>query len=117
MSARIFGGVYPKQGVGVDEQRGNLSLRESGKGRIDFASGACVDDDQFVPQRIRRCLSIFGGGLGRWIARVSEETDHGRLGHKLVKQFDVLYREVAKQKAHPRDVVARSGKGSRRRQA
>ena len=58
------------QGVGVDEQRRNLVLRECCKRRIDVACGAGGDDDQCVPQRLRRCLRIADGGLVRWIVTV-----------------------------------------------
>lgn len=91
-----FWEVYNKQGVRVDEQRGNTLLRERCERWIDFALGACFDNDQFVPQRTRRSLSLIDVGLGNWVARVYQETDHCHLRNKLVEQFDLLCREFTK---------------------
>jgi hypothetical protein len=43
-------------------------------------------------------------------ARVNEEAYHSRLGHNLMEQFNLLWRQLAQQKGHPRNVVARSRK-------
>src|SRR5262249_53991922 len=72
----------------------------------------CLDDDQFVPQRLGRRLSVPCGVLVRRVPGVTEKADLCRRWHELVEQFDLFCRELAEQKTHPGDVVAWASEAS-----
>src|SRR5262249_48100913 len=74
-------GVQERTGPG--EQRICSTLRERCKGGLDLALTAGFDDDELLPDRMRRSLHIFSLPVGFGSVRVYENRDRGCPRHKL----------------------------------
>ena len=93
--------------AGADEQRAGPALDEGCKGGLDVAVAADIENDELLPDRLRRGLHVVSLRLGRRGVRVHEHANCCRLGHELAQQLQSLRPQHAAEKAHARDVAAR----------
>ena len=75
---------------GPAEQRTRPTLRERRKGGLEVAVAADFDDDELLPDGIRRGLHIFSLPVGFGSIRVHEHRDRARPRHKLAQQLQPL---------------------------
>ena len=87
-----------------------MQLDEGGKGGVDLAFGAGLQDMELHPLRVRRFLYVPDDALGDRIVRVHEQGDHAGLGNQLGKQLEPLGIQFGGEDAHAGDVAARPGK-------
>src|SRR5262245_18006764 len=97
----LFAPIFKKR-IDVDKQRRGPLVDERGEGWLEVDFGAGFDNNEFLPQRGRRCLHISCVGFHVRIGRIHEQADLCRRGHQLVQQFEQLRRQqVAQQVTLP----------------
>ena len=110
MARRQRDDLFPtasQERAAADEQRAGLALDESCKGGLDVAVAAGIENDELLPDRLRRGLHVSSLRLGSRSVRVDEHGNRCRLGHQLAQQLQPLRPQLAAEKADARDVAAR----------
>ena len=92
---------------GPDEQRAGPALDDRCKGGLDVAGGRGIENEELLPDRLRRGLHVASLRRGRRSVRVHERGNRRRLGHELPQQLQSLRPQHAAEKAHAGDVAAR----------
>ena len=86
-----------EEGTGADQNRTNILLRKSCKGRFEIAIGSGINDNELDAQRARRRLQVCEDRLGsRSDGRVREKADHGGIGYQLVEQLQLFRRQLGR---------------------
>src|SRR6266446_3731051 len=93
--------------IGFDQCRFDFFLNESRKGCIEVALGAGPDDNELLSKLLRRCLCVSRGGLGIWIVRVHQHTDHSGGGHQFAQQLQSFCDREDHKKADAREIAPR----------
>ena len=93
--------------AGTDEQRTSPALDERCKGCLDVAVVADIENDELLPDRLRRGLHVSSLRLGFRSVRVHEHGNCRRPGHDLAQQLQSLRPQHAGKKDHAGDVAAR----------
>ena len=110
MASRQRDHAFPmgdQERAGTDEQRTGPALDERCKGCLDVAVAADIENDELLPDRLRRGLHVSSLRLGFRSVRVHQHGNCCRLGHELAQQLQSLRPQHAGEKAHARDVAAR----------
>ena len=81
-------GVHER--AGTDEQRTGPALDERCKGGLDVAVAADIENDELLPDRLRRGLHVSSLRLGIGSVRVHQHGNCRRLGHELAQQLQSL---------------------------
>src|ERR1700682_3383407 len=97
-----------RERAGTDEQRISLALNEGGKGRLDVTVTADIENNELLPDWERSALYVSSLRLGIWAVWIHEHADCCRIGHELTQQLQSFCPDLAGEKAHARDVAARS---------
>src|SRR5262249_28712394 len=99
------------EGTSADEQRTSTALDKRCKCGLEVAVAADLENDELLPDRLRRGLHVSSLPLGirTW---VHEHGNGCRLGHELTQQLQSLRLQHAGEKAYARDVAAGSVKPS-----
>jgi hypothetical protein len=75
----------------ADEQRASPALDERCEGCLDVAIAADIENDQWLPEHLRRGLHVASLRHGFSTARINENGDCCRFGHDLAQQFQSLW--------------------------
>ena len=87
--------------AGTDEQRTGPALDERCKGCLDVAVAADIENDELLPDRLRRGLHVSSLRLGFRTVRVHQHGNCRRLGHELAQQLQSLRPQHAGEKTTP----------------
>ena len=92
--------------IGSDDQGASRLLRGLSKRAIDVVLATGPDDPQYPPALLCRGLSLRRLTLGIGIIRVDQ---HGqwRCGQDFGQQLESLWRQLAHEQRHPRNVATR----------
>src|SRR5262249_57777405 len=89
---------------GADEQRASPAFDERCKRGLDISIAARVDDDELLPDRLRRALHLSALRLGIGGVRINKRRNRCRGGHELAQQLKSLPSPYAREKAYARDL-------------
>ena len=96
--------------VGSDEEGIGALARKGGKGRIDLAARAGVEDMDLQPDGAGSFLHVPQCGLGgRSIGRIDEHGNTNGLGHQLMQESQPLGHHLLDEKIDAGRVAARPG--------
>src|ERR1035441_6349381 len=93
MAGRQCGEPFPMgvhERAGTDEQRARAALNEGCKGCFDVALATDIENDELLPDGLRRDLYVSSVRLGRRAAWVQEHANCCRLGRELTQQLQSL---------------------------
>jgi hypothetical protein len=74
--------------AGTDVQRTSPALDERCKSRLDVALAADIENDELLPERLRRCLHVASLRLHLRSVRVHQDANCCRLGRSTVASPD-----------------------------
>src|SRR6516162_3762508 len=92
---------------GADEQRASPAFDERCKRGLDIGIAARVDDDELLPDRLRRALHLSALRLGVGGVGIDKHRNRCRGGHELAQQLKSLRSQYAGEKDYAGDVAAR----------
>src|SRR6516225_12354957 len=92
---------------GADEQRASPAFDERCKRGLDIGIAARVDDDELLPDRLRRALHLSALRLGVGGVRIDKHRNRSRGGHDLAQQLKSFRSQYAGEKDYAGDVAAR----------
>jgi hypothetical protein len=79
-----------QQRIVTDQKRASLLLAKCRKGGVDLASSACIQDMNFLANRVPRGQHLFRIDFGERIGRVYEHADKRGLRHQFEQQLNSL---------------------------
>jgi len=74
-----------EEGTGGDQDRTNVLLRKTCKGRFEIAIGFGIHNNELPAQRARRRLQVCDLGLDIREGRIRENSEHGSVGYQLAE--------------------------------
>src|SRR5262249_44088261 len=92
--------------AGGDEQGAYLPFGERGEGGVEVAFAGGCEQDELPPVGARRRLRVADLRPGIWKAQVYQHGDHGRLGHKVAQQPELLCRLRTQQAVYAGSIAA-----------